>query len=50
MAYKVNYAGIDLDRYFTILNVGRTLMPPRDNFTKDIPGIHGKIYTGYKYT
>lgn len=49
MSYKVNYVGVDLHEYITILNVNRPLMPPRTNFTKDIPGIHGKHYTGYKY-
>lgn len=49
MAYKVNYYGIDLHNYFDILKVERTMMPPRENFTKDIPGIHGKYYMGYKY-
>ena len=49
MSYKVNYVGIDLHEYMTILNVNRPLMPPRTNFIKDIPGVHGKHYTGYKY-
>lgn len=49
MSYKVSYAGINLHDYFTIFNVDRKLMPPRQNFAKDIPGIHGKYYMGYKY-
>ncbi|MEG0908764.1 MAG: phage tail family protein [Bacilli bacterium] len=50
MAYKVVYANNNLHDYITILNVERTVMPPRTNFTKDIPGIDGEFYTGYKYT
>lgn len=50
MAYKVNYAGIDLHNYMKILNVRRSLLPPRTNYSKDIPNVHGEYYTGYKYT
>lgn len=50
MAYKVNYASNNLHDYVTILNVKRTVLPPRDNFSKNIPSINGEYYTGYKYT
>lgn len=49
MGYKVTYAGNQLDDYCTVLNIGRTVIPPRTNYTKEIPSIHGEIYTGYKY-
>lgn len=49
MSYQVQYAGVNLHDFFTILNVERTIMPPRENFTKEIPGMNGKYYTGYKY-
>ena len=49
MAYEVNYANNDLHNYFKILNVHRAISPERENFTKDISGVHGKYYMGYKY-
>ena len=49
MAYQVNYATVDLHKYVTILNVDRTVIPERTNFVKDISGVHGKYYMGYKY-
>ena len=49
MAYEVNYATVDLHEYVTILNVNRTVTPERTNFAKDISGVHGKYYMGYKY-
>ena len=49
MAYEVNYATVDLHEYMTILNVKRTVIPSRQNFVKDITGVHGKYYMGYKY-
>lgn len=50
MAYEVNYANNDLHNYLTILNVHRTISPEREHFTKDISGVHGKYYMGYKYS
>ena len=50
MAYKVVYAENNLHDYVTILNVQRTIMAPRSNFTRDIPGVDGEYYTGHKYT
>lgn len=49
MGYKVTYAGTQLDNYCTVLNIVRTVAPPRTNYTKEIPSVHGEIYTGYKY-
>lgn len=49
MAYKVNYAGVNLHDYLDILNVKRPLMPPRTNFIRDIPGVNGQYYMGHKY-
>lgn len=49
MSYKVTYAGLPLHDYVNILNVKRTILPPRENFIKDIPGQHGQFYMGYKY-
>ena len=49
MAYEVEYAGLPLHDYVTILNVHRTVLPSRENFTKNIPSQHGEFYMGYKY-
>lgn len=49
MAYEVEFAGNKLHEYFKILKIQRTVLPPRNNFTKEIPSIHGSLYTGYKY-
>ena len=47
--YTATYAGIQLENYVNIMNIKRTLLPPRTNFTKDIPAVHGEVYMGYKY-
>ena len=49
MAYEVTYAGNPLHEYVKIRNVKRTVLPPRENFTKNIPSQHGEFYMGYKY-
>lgn len=49
MGYQVNYAGINLHDYMTVLNVKRTVLPPRTNNTINIPAVHGEKYTGFKY-
>lgn len=50
MAYEVEYAGNYLHDYFKVLSIERTLLPPRENFTREIPSLNGKIYTGFKYS
>lgn len=49
MAYEAYYAGVALHEQFKVLSIQRTLVAPRENFTKEIPSINGKVYTGYKY-
>lgn len=49
MAYEVTYAGVPLHDYVSIRNVKRTVLPPRENFTKNIPSQHGEFYMGHKY-
>ena len=49
MAYEVTYAGIPLHNYIKIRNVKRTVLPSRENFTKNIPSQNGEFYMGYKY-
>ena len=50
MAYEVTYAGLPLHDYVKIRNVKRTVLPNRENFTKNIPSQHGEFYMGYKYS
>ena len=47
--YKVSFAGNELSNYCRIEKIERTLLPPRENFSKVIPTLHGSYYTGYKY-
>ena len=49
MAYEVNFAGVNLSDYCTVLNIERSVLPPRENFSKTIPTMHGSYYTGYRY-
>lgn len=49
MAYEVTYAGVPLHNYIKIRNVKRTVLPSRENFTKDIPSQNGEFYMGHKY-
>lgn len=46
---SVNFAGNELSNYCKIEKIERTLLPPRENFSKAIPTMHGSYYTGYKY-
>lgn len=50
MSYKAVFAGNNLHDYFKILKINRTILPPKSVFTKNIPSLHGQIYTGFKYT
>lgn len=47
--YKVKFADVNLDEYCLITNVHRSLLPPRTNFSKEVPVLNGSYYTGYKY-
>ena len=48
--YKVNFAGNDLEKVVIIEKIKRSILPTRENFSKNIPTIHGSVYTGYKYS
>lgn len=50
MSYKAVFAGNNLHDYFKILKINRTILPPKSVFTRDIPSLHGQVYTGFKYT
>lgn len=47
--YKIKFAGMELSELCRIEKINRTLLPPRENFNKSIPGAHGSFYTGFKY-
>lgn len=49
MSYIVTYGENNLNDYCTILNVKRSLLPERSNFSKEIPIMNGSYYTGSKY-
>lgn len=49
MSYKVYYAGVPLHDYVTVLNIKRTVLPSRENVTKNVSGRFGSVYLGYKY-
>lgn len=48
--FLVEYANLPLHEYVTVREIHRTVMPPRENFTKTIPAMHGEFYMGYKYS
>lgn len=49
MGYSVEFAGIHLEDYCKVLNVKRSVLPERENFSKSIPSVNGSIYTGHRY-
>ena len=50
MAYEVNFNGVALNNYCKVLNVSRSVLPNRSNFSKQIPTMNGSYYTGFKYS
>lgn len=49
MSYTVNFANVRLNDYCKVLNVSRSVLPPRNNFSKKIPTMMGSYYTGFQY-
>lgn len=49
MSYDVKFGKSNLSDYCTVLNVKRSLLPSRSNFSKQVPGMNGSYYTGGKY-
>lgn len=49
MAYKVIYGESNLSDYCLVLNVKRSILPNRSNFSKQIPTMNGSYFTGSKY-
>lgn len=50
MAYKVLFNDNNLSDYCTVLNVTRSVLPNRSNFSKTVPMLNGSYYTGGKYS
>ena len=40
---------VELTQLFKVVNIRRSIMPERENFSTNIPSMHGEIYTGYQY-
>lgn len=49
MSYKVIYAGNPLHDYMDIHSIERTILPTRENSSKQIPSMHGSYFMSYKY-
>lgn len=49
MAYEVHFNDVNLSNYCTVLNVKRSVLPTRSNFSRQVPSMHGSYYTGGKY-
>lgn len=50
MSYKVLFNNNNLSDYCTVLNVTRSILPSRSNFSKTVPTLNGSYYTGGKYS
>lgn len=50
MAYIVRYGENLLSDYCSVLNVKRSILPNRSNFSKQIPVMNGSYFTGGKYS
>ena len=49
MSYIVEFADKRLSDYCKVLSVQRDILPERENFSKNIPTMHGSHYTGFHY-
>lgn len=49
MKYIVTFNDYKLNDYCTVLNIKRSLLPERSNFSKQIPTMNGSHFTGFKY-
>ena len=49
MSYEVTFNNVSLSNYCKVLNVKRDILPERKNFSKDIPTLHGSLFTGFQY-
>lgn len=49
MAYIVDFGDNKISDYCTVLNVKRSVLPSRSNFSKQIPTMDGSYFTGSRY-
>lgn len=49
MGYIVTYGENKLSDYCSVLNVKRSVLPERSNFSKQVPTMNGSYFTGFKY-
>jgi predicted phage tail component-like protein len=51
LALDITFAGVSLTQQggIKVLDIHRTILPSRENYSIDIPYKHGAYYTGYKY-
>lgn len=49
MSYIVKFGDNTLNDYCKVLNIKRSVLPERSNFSKQIPTMNGSYYTGSKY-
>lgn len=45
----VYYADVRINDLIKVLNVKRSILPPRENYSYDVPNRHGSYYGGYRY-
>ena len=47
--YEVLFNEVPLHDYLLITGIERTVLPPRTNYSKEIPSMYGEHYSGYNY-
>jgi predicted phage tail component-like protein len=47
--YSLKFANIELGDYFKVTKINKSILPPRENYSMELPKVHGAYYTGYKY-
>lgn len=49
MGINVIYDGIELSQYFSVVDIVRSILPSRTNYSDNAPYSDGATYSGYKY-
>lgn len=47
---EITFAGVQITDMFKVTDIKRSILPPRQNFSLDVPSKHGQYYLGYKYS
>ncbi len=47
---EITFNGVRLTEIFRVKDVKRSILPPRQNYSLDVPAKHGQYYLGYKYS